>query len=224
MTSALIDHARAVNKVPSSAARPTICFDEWNVWDPLRAIPEQGAEEQYDLSDALAVAVWLNVFVRQSRSMGMANIAQSINVISPLMTSKDGISKQTTWYPLLLFSKYMRGWTVAVHVSGEEYEGKTAPDWIRNTIETPYLDVSATVSEDGWVALAVVNIHADKAIEADLEGVASKDTQVYTVTGADVSVSNKDGKDAVGIQESSWDGQGKFTFPKHSFTLLRWKS
>jgi alpha-N-arabinofuranosidase len=27
----------------------------------------------------------------------------------------------------------------------------------------------------------------------------------------------------VGIKESSWDGKGKFTFGKHSFTLLRWK-
>jgi alpha-L-arabinofuranosidase len=53
------------------------------VWDPERAPGEQGAEELYTLSDALAVAVWLNVFVRQSRHLGMANIAQSVNVISP---------------------------------------------------------------------------------------------------------------------------------------------
>ena len=45
----------------------TICFDEWNVWDPERAPGEQGAEQLYTLSDALAVGVWLNVFVRQSR-------------------------------------------------------------------------------------------------------------------------------------------------------------
>jgi alpha-N-arabinofuranosidase len=71
--------------------------------------------------------VWLNVFVRQSKWVGMANIAQSVNDISPLMTSATGIFKQMTWWPLLLFSKHMRGWRVGVHVRGEAYEGVTEP-------------------------------------------------------------------------------------------------
>ena len=101
---ALIDIARIENKIPSSVPQTKICFDEWNVWDPVRAPGEQGAEELYTLSDALAVAVWLNVFVRQSRWVGMANIAQTVNVISPLMTTEKGVVKQATWWPLLLFS------------------------------------------------------------------------------------------------------------------------
>jgi hypothetical protein len=36
------------------------------VWDPIRAEGSKGAEENYTLSDALAVASWLNVFVRKS--------------------------------------------------------------------------------------------------------------------------------------------------------------
>ena len=56
----LIDLARIENNVPPSMPRQTICFDEWNVWDPTRAPGEQGAEEKYTLSDCLAVAVWLN--------------------------------------------------------------------------------------------------------------------------------------------------------------------
>jgi alpha-N-arabinofuranosidase len=63
ITSSLIDLARVENQVPPEQLRPTICFDEWNVWDPIRAEGSQGAEESYTLSDALAVAVWLNVFV-----------------------------------------------------------------------------------------------------------------------------------------------------------------
>lgn len=53
--------------VPLDQLRPSICFDEWNVWDPIRAEGSKGTEESYTLSDALAVAVWLNVFVRKSR-------------------------------------------------------------------------------------------------------------------------------------------------------------
>lgn len=45
ITAGLIDLARIENGVPSHVPRPTICFDEWNVWDPARAVPEHGAEE-----------------------------------------------------------------------------------------------------------------------------------------------------------------------------------
>jgi alpha-N-arabinofuranosidase len=178
---------------------------------------------RYTLSDALAVAVWLNVLIRQSKYIGMANIAQSVNVISPLMTTREGIIKQTTWWPLLLFSKYMRGHTLALNVRCAEYDGPTQPAWIRGTIETPWLDVSATASDDGYVNLAVVNIHDQKDFEVDLDGVHGDDVQVYTVTGSSPEVTNMGGEQTVGIKESTWNGKGLFNFPRHSFTLLRWK-
>lgn len=138
------------------------------------------------MSDALAVAVWCNVFIRQSKYIGMANIAQSVNVISPLMTSNDGIVKQTTWWPYLLFCKYMRGTTIAVNVQSPEYEGETKPDWIRGKIETPWLDVSVTLN-DGFVSVAVVNIHEKKDFATLLDGVSEgKHITVYTVTGPNV--------------------------------------
>jgi alpha-N-arabinofuranosidase len=222
ITSSLIDLARIENNVPPSQPRPTICFDEWNVWDPIRAEGSTGAEESYTLSDALAVAVWLNVFIRKSRDLGMACIAQSVNVISPLMTTKEGITKQTTWWPLYLYSRFMRGWTVGAHVSCGTYEGETAPVWLRGAMETPWLDVSAAVGEDGFVNLAVVNIHDERGIEARAEGVKG-DVNVFTVTGVDVAVTNMKGSEEVSVRESTWDGAGNYVFPKHSLTLLRWK-
>jgi alpha-N-arabinofuranosidase len=223
MTSALIDLARIENKVPETVPKPTICFDEWNVWDPIRAPGEEGAEEKYTLSDALAVAVFLNAFIRQAKDVGMANIAQSVNVISPLMTTKDGLMKQTIWWPLWLFSKYMRGHTVAVNVRAEEYTGRTNPNWIRGTIETPFLDVSAAVGDDGFVNLAVANVNETKDFEVDLAGVKAEKVEVFTVGGDNVNVVNTFEEQKVGIKESTWDGKGKVTFGKHSFTLLRWK-
>ncbi|PSN70858.1 glycoside hydrolase family 51 protein [Corynespora cassiicola Philippines] len=223
MAASLIDLARIENKVPESVPRQTICFDEWNVWDPIRAPGEEGAEEKYTLSDALAVAVFLNAFIRQAATMGMANIAQSVNVISPLMTSKDGVLKQTIWWPLLLFSKYMRGHSVAVNVRAPEYQGRTNPNWIRGIVETPLLDASASVSDDGVVSLAVANLSEDQDFSVELQGVKEGKVQVYTVTGDDVNLVNTEKEQKVGIQESEWDGKGAFTFKKHSFVLLRWK-
>jgi len=166
----------------------------------------------------------LNVFIRQSKYIGMANIAQSVNVISPLMTTKDGLVKQTPWWPLLLFCKYMRGSTVAVSVRCGEYEGPTKPEWIRGTIETPWLDVSAAISDDGMVSLVVVNVHETKSFATRLDGVAKDGAKVYTVTGDNVNVTNMDNEQTVSIKESEWDGKGSFTFPKHSMTMLRWKA
>lgn len=221
---AMIDQARIENKVPASVPKQKICFDEWNVWDVYRSPGELGAEEKYTLSDALAVAVWLNVFVRQSKHIGMANIAQSVNVISPLMTTPEGVVKQATWWPLLLFSKYMRGSTLAVHLRCAEYEGETKPGWIRGTVDTPWLDVSAALSDDGVISLAVVNVHPERDAEVLLQGPRSIGigVKVYTVTGEGVGATNMDGEDGVVVRESRWDAKGPYTFPRHSLTMLRW--
>lgn len=53
VTAGLIDLARIENKVPPSAPRQKICFDEWNVWDPERAVGSEGAEEKYVHSSIL---------------------------------------------------------------------------------------------------------------------------------------------------------------------------
>jgi alpha-N-arabinofuranosidase len=247
--SGLIDLASIENGVTAADGRPTICFDEWNVWDPKRAVGSRGAEERYTLSDALAVATWLNVFVRKSKEVGMACLAQSVNVISPLMTTKEGIVKQTTWFPYELFCKYMKGWTVACHLECGAYEGPTKPAWVRGVRETPWLDASATVDEQGWVSVCVVNIHKEAAIEAtlgtyspwknsiaspdnfpemgDSKCAANIDVHVYTVSSSCVDDTNMDGNQEVAITESIWksrEEESKFRFPKHSITMLRWKT
>ncbi|KAK8220378.1 glycoside hydrolase superfamily [Phyllosticta capitalensis] len=222
----LIDLARIENKVPPTVPRPSICFDEWNVWDPIRAPGEEGAEQKYTLSDALAVAAWLNVFVRQSKHVGMANIAQSVNVISPLTTTKDGLVKQPTWWPLLLFSKYMRGHAVPVNVRCAEYEGPTKPEWIRGTIETPWLDVSATVSEDGWLNLAVVNMHKEQGIDASTDGIVEGKTIHWTTVSEatdELNSSLDSGTTDVQVKEVQHLSTDKLYFRKMSFNLLRWK-
>ena len=153
----------------------------------------------------------------------MACIAQSVNVISPLMTTKDGIVKQTTWWPLYLFSRFMRGWTVGAHVSCGTYEGETSPKWVKSVKDMPWLDISATLGDDGYANVAVVNIHEGKDIESKVEGAAGE-VAVFTVTAQNVMATNMKGKQEVGVTESTWDGKGTYTFPRHSLTLLRWKA
>lgn len=42
----MIDLVHIINKIPPTVKKQKICFDEWNVWDPTRAIGSEGAEEK----------------------------------------------------------------------------------------------------------------------------------------------------------------------------------
>lgn len=232
VTSGLIDLACVENNVPAGQRRPTICFDEWNVWDPKRAIGSSGAEEKYTLSDALAVAVWLNVLVRKSDVVEMACIAQSVNVISPLMTGPGGITKQTSWGIYELFCRFMKGRKIDVVVAGEgQYIGSTKPGWLKDVkgARRGYLDVSACIDDtkDGepWCCIAVANLNAEEDLATNLVGGLDsvKDAEVYAVNGDRPDVTNMDGEEKVKIVESTWRSGESFVFKRHSFTLLRWR-
>lgn len=171
----------------------------------------------------------------------MANIAQSVNVLSPILTSKDGLVKQTIFYPLFLFSKYMRGKALAVHVRCPEYKGSmekavsadgTNFAWLNGTVDLPLLDVSASVGdavddeEPGtYVSLAVVNASdSDKFAPAfDITG-GPKKTRVFTLSGNDPLAINTDEKTEVSIKERTHDDISSYTMSKNSFTLFRWKA
>jgi alpha-N-arabinofuranosidase len=169
--------------------------------------------------------VWLNVFIRQAQHVGMANIAQSVNVISPLTTTPDGIIKQPTWWPLLLFSKYMRGHALAVHLECSEYEGPTEPAWLRGTVATPWLDVSASILDKGLVTLAVVNMHKSQSLTATIQGIPDEmPIEVRTVTGPSVDAVNTADKQDVDTTTDMSVFRGSYEFPKHSLTLIRWST
>ena len=59
-----------------------ICYDEWNVWDETKAPGSVGLEQSYEYVDMLGVCAWLNLLVRKHKDVGIACIAQSVNVVS----------------------------------------------------------------------------------------------------------------------------------------------
>lgn len=186
----------------------TVCFDEWNVWDPVRAPGEKGAEEHYDLSDALAVASWLNVFVRKADVVKIACIAQSVNVISPIITSPQGLFKQTTYYPLQLFANLMQGTSLDIHVESPSYTEATVPVWVAKLEKytpdaqklTKFIDVSAVLSgtagQESEVRVAIVNRHAQQSFEVPIrvgptwELVKGAKVKVYEVWSESLKDSN----------------------------------
>jgi len=147
-----------------------LSWDEWNVWYRAKT-PEftQGKWEQaphileeiYNLEDALVVAQWLNVFLRKSDVLKIACLAQIVNVIAPIMTTTDGMYKQTIFYPLMLFSRLANGVALDVAVRGPRYETKQFGDM-------PLLDVSASYNEEtGAHAIFIVNRSQTESIPVD---------------------------------------------------------
>src|SRR5919202_4109339 len=102
-TRAMIERARYEQRIDHPIH---VAYDEWNVWFRERG-QTSGLEERYTLSDALAVATYLNVFARHSETVKIANLAQMVNVIAPIRTGEDGLFLQTIYYPLKLCAEQM---------------------------------------------------------------------------------------------------------------------
>ena len=109
------------------------------------------SEEVYNLEDALVVAQWMNVFLRKSDVLKIACLAQIVNVISPITTTRDSLLKHPTYYPFMLFSQLAAGAALDVEVKAPLYATAKFGDM-------PLLDVSASYDEaTNAHALFIVN-------------------------------------------------------------------
>jgi alpha-L-arabinofuranosidase len=122
---------RFVQAKRRSLKRTYLCFDEWNVWYKNMQMDGKGKfaphliEEIYNLEDALVVAGFLHSFVRHADVVKIANLAQIVNVIAPILTRGDELLVQSTFHPLQMFSARREGISLKTVVDGPEYESKT---------------------------------------------------------------------------------------------------
>ena len=230
---ALIDRARYLQRVDHPVH---VAYDEWNVWFRQRAdrAHENGLEERYTLADALAVATYLNVFVRHCRTVRMANLAQLVNVIAPVVTRPDGLLLQATYHPLRLYAEHTQPLALDALVDCEQvtHVDPPAPDpWPHRVADLgPFklLDVAATRDPDARrLVLAVVNRSPDSAVRTTVSlggAVASGQVTTWRVDGADPRASNDfDHPDEVTVttqRRTTKADQLEEDFPPHSLTLL----
>ncbi|MPZ70645.1 MAG: alpha-N-arabinofuranosidase [Actinobacteria bacterium] len=164
---ALLDRARYLQEVDHTV---DVAYDEWNVW--YRHF-DDGLEERYDLSDALAVATYGNAFIRHCQTVKIANLAQMVNAIAPIFTSPDGLFLQTIYHPLRLAAEHSQEIALDAHVECDtvEYADPEQPERREYRIADlgPFalLDVAATRDRSGQrVVLSVVNRSAETAVKA----------------------------------------------------------
>jgi len=229
---ALIERVRYTQRIEHPIS---IAYDEWNVWFRTQNDIHPGLEEIYTLADALAVATYLNSFIRHCRSVGIANYAQLVNVIAPIFTSKQGLFLQTIYYPLYLYREYMLEVALDVYADSEPlpFNAKTESSiWPHRVADRgPFqaLDVTATCDAAGRdLVLACVNRNKEQPIATTIQLVntaVQADINASEVNAPDVNAVNSfEQPGAVDIQEYTLDNGGQsftYTFPAHSLTVLR---
>ncbi len=207
-----------------------VAYDEWNVWFRER---EAGLEERYTLADALAVATYLHAFVRHSRVVRMANLAQLVNVIAPIVTSPDGLFLQTIFHPLRLFADHLRPVALDVHVDCDTHEHvdvEVAGGWPHRVGDLgpfPLLDATAMRDQDGdGLTLSVINRSPSDAVDAAIrfaDPFESRAMRIERVLGPDPQATNSfEQPDRVGVHTESGtlgDG-GTIRFPACSHTVI----
>jgi alpha-L-arabinofuranosidase len=227
-----IDHyieitAGLIRQAQSGQANPRpifIAYDEWNVW--YRTGNREKLEEIYNFEDALAMGVFFNSFFRHANVVKMANLAQMVNVIAPIMTNKQGLFLQPTYFPIVEYGKQRGNQALDVWVSAPTYQ-------IQNRPPLRYLDVSASYNaKDGTLYLNVLNRSKDKDLSTRIENQAGKlesEVGVWQMNNADLKATHTFGDDkkvrpatssfAATVQNNGFS----YTFPAHSLTILKLK-
>jgi alpha-L-arabinofuranosidase len=224
ITSALLWRARYTQRLPRV---PRIAYDEWNIW--FREM-EGALEERYNFSDALAVATYLNIFVRNCRWVRMANLAQMVNAIAPVVTTADGAEAQPIFYPFLLHSEGHLDEAVDVFAEGPVVDAPAEhlspwPHRIDDLSPFNVVDAAATVDSEGArLALTLVN-RSESQEKAEIrlrDGLFGAAVRVRTLTGSNKPKQPR-GAEQVELSDTSTNTQGSGTvldLPPKSFTLL----
>lgn len=182
---------RFVQAKRRSNKRAYLCFDEWNVWYKNHETDGEGkfaphlVEEVYNLEDALVVAGFLNSFIRHADVVKIANIAQIVNVIAPILTRNDDLLIQASFFPIEMIARRRTGIALQTIVDGPSYDSK-------NHGSTPYIDASTILNGDTLQVFAV-NRSLDETAQVCAilsDGAISEFESGELLTGSDPKAAN----------------------------------
>lgn len=154
-----------------------LSFDEWNVWYHSSGQEKNSAkwtaarpllEDVYNMEDALLVGSMLITLLNNSDRVRIACLAQTVNVIAPIMTRKGGGAwRQTIFFPFQYTSRYGRGIALRQAVDVSVYEAEFNGTVVRNI---PWL-TSAVVYDrnSGEVNIFAVNRSLAETMELEVE-------------------------------------------------------
>ncbi len=153
------------------------------------------------LFDVTTVAGMLNVFIRQSPAVGMANYIFPINGHGLLKTvGEEDAYKTPVYYVFELYRQHMIGKKLDLNIEGPgisiplkdlSVEGDINKEVVSETSSLAFVDGSAVITEDGKINVALVNRSHDKTqkIKIDLpDDYLPK--RIWTLENDDINAKN----------------------------------
>jgi alpha-N-arabinofuranosidase len=228
-----IDAAAAERGI--DGAKIKIALDEWNVRRTRRGKLDRRAPRS--LQDALFVAATLNVFIRHSPRVAMANYVFLVNGHAPLLVNADAVVRTPLFHVFRQYTRWLRGTALAV-----ETTAPSAPlpprygvadgmgnQWKAKPPVPPqqWLDAVAA-EENGALSIALVNRHPTEPAAVRLDLPANyRLAETWTLAHPDHNATNTFAAPEkvtpvltkVPVPASS----SKTTVPAHSVVLLRFQ-
>ena len=217
-----------------------ICVDEWGVWPepylsmtdqpevvnrrmrgevgpPVHTEPVPMIEYHFDLKDALAHATWLHVLWRHPDKVSLATQAQMVNVLGPILTTPDGVVRQTTFHPLAVARRFAHstGLDVAV-LTDTGLDATIAPGGGLSA-----LDAAGTYDPDlDRIHLSLVNRLPDSELLVAFDGVGGPAQRITLWADDPAAANTPDDPDRVVPVEDKIDLDSPLALPPHSHVTL----
>lgn len=221
-----------------------VAWDEWNMFGWVGK--DVNDDSTYNLHNAIVTALILNMFIKNSDKIGMANYSTFVNINGAVSTHKEGIVKRAQFHTFDLYANNVGKEVYDVKVDSDQLELKVVQSTkigrpslnidltsdVENQVKTVrvhVIDCVATGTEDGTCYITVVNKHPDKAVETIIEVDGFGDFGVEktaTIYHDDLNAGNTlDNPDEVKITEGfdcvCESGVIKATLKKHSINLIK---
>jgi alpha-N-arabinofuranosidase len=216
---------KEIKSITPDIAELPIAFDEWNCW----AYNAPYHEVDFALRDGIYTAGVFHVFRRQSHVLKLANFSMAVNCLPLIRVNRFGLFFNPQYLVFKMFMNHLGPILLKSSVDCDKFQ---APEYEAGRAQAigkiPYLDVSATMSEDnGTLYVSVINLHDIKNIDAEMfiEGWKLKSNgRIISLTGDDYMIENTfEEPNNIKIKEKATKGiknHLKLLFPKHSVTIL----
>jgi alpha-N-arabinofuranosidase len=144
-----------------------VAFDEWNLWLTPPAEARSMHQLVYTLRDGLYAAGMFHAFHRQCNAISMANLAQLVNVLPAIVTDEYRAYPTPLYHAFWLY-QHMQPLALRSQVDVKTFDSQALGN-ISAHQQAPYLDVTATRSQDGTrLALGLINRHPERRIQAQV--------------------------------------------------------
>lgn len=224
--------------------RCKVAWDEWNMFGWV--VPGVNDDTRYTLQNAIVTGLILNMFIRDSDTIGMANYSTFVNINGAVKVHGDQVVKRAQYATFKLMANHvgtkvldvkMDSPTMVVPTLRHNPVGRPSLglDLMSKELEPVHeatvsmLDCTATMDDNGTVYVSVINKSPDTDVDAELvlRGMNLHDRQVRTlmIYHDGVQAANTlDQPDRVVIQQGMpaeiVDGAIKTRIRKHSLNMI----